>query len=162
MIGHKRPRVSSFNTPGASPFLSMDGEAGHVRVEALFQPDILSSFQYQATQRRRFHLEPEKVLMLAVLEDAIVCFQDNLNATCKRKQTLHLDAEQWILDQDKSYLFSFENICEALNFDPAYLREGLVSWKEAKLAGQVKTPRKQLASWKRQKVTEENSDARQI
>ena len=85
--------------------------------------------------------------MLAVLEDAIVCFQDNLNTTCKRKQTLHFDAEQWILDKDKSYLFSFENVCEALNFDPAYLREGLISWKAANLAGPVKTPaRKQLAS----------------
>jgi hypothetical protein len=146
MIGQKRARGSSFNSPGTSPFLSTDGEAGYVRVEALFQPDILISFQHQATQRRRFHLEPERVLMLAVLEDAIVCFQDNLGATCKRKKALHLDAEEWILDDDKSYLFSFENVCEALNFDPLYLRQGLVSWKESKLAKQEKEPaRKQLA-----------------
>jgi hypothetical protein len=44
---------------------------------ALFQPDILVTVQYLSTYRRRFHLRPEQLLMLAVLEDAVVCFQDN-------------------------------------------------------------------------------------
>jgi hypothetical protein len=147
MIGRKRPRRSSFNSPGSSPFLSPDGELPHVRIESLFQPDILISSQYQATYRRRFHLEPERLLMLAILEDAIVCFQDNLGATCKRKKVLHLDAEEWILNHDKSYFLSFENVCEALSFDPVYLRQGLMRWKEAQLTKQAKEPvRKQLAS----------------
>src|SRR5438046_5389128 len=133
MIGQKRARGSSFNSPGTSPFLSTDGEAGYVRVEALFQPDILISFQHQATQRRRFHLEPERVLMLAVLEDAIVCFQDNLGATCKRKKALHLDAEEWILDDDKSYLISFANVCQALTFDPLYLTHVLAHSQDPEL-----------------------------
>ena len=146
MIGQKRPRISSFNSPRLSSFLSTDGDLPHIRIESLFQPDILLSFQHQATFRRRFNLEPEKLLMLAVLEDAIVCFQDNLGATCKRKQALHTDAEQWILDDDKSYLFSFENVCGALNFDPAYLRRGLMGWKESKLGRPKELARKQLAS----------------
>ena len=111
MIGQKKPRNSSFNSPRTS-FLSTDGDLPHIRIESLFQPDILLSFQHQATYRRRFNLEPEKLLMLAVLEDAIVCFQDNLGATCRRKQALYTDAEQWILDNDTSYLFSFENVCK--------------------------------------------------
>lgn len=146
MIGQKRPRASSFNSPRGSSFMSTDGDLPHVRIEALFQPDILISFQHQATQRRRFNLEPEKLLMLAVLEDAIVCFQDNLGATCKRKQALCADAEQWILDDDTSYLFSFENVCEALNFNPVYVRRGLMRWKEAKLSKDDKEPRKRWAS----------------
>lgn len=147
MIGQKRPRTSSFNGPRTSSFLSTDGDLPHVRIESLFQPDILISFQHHATHRRRFNLEPEKLLMLAVLEDAIVCFQDNLGATCKRKQLLYAEAEEWILDGDKSYLFSFENVCEALNFDPAYLRHGLMRWKVSRLLKSNKEqPRKQLAS----------------
>jgi hypothetical protein len=147
MFGQQRPRGSSFNSPAVSPFLSADGEAAHVKVEALFQPDILISFQHQATHRRRLHLEPERLLMLAVLEDAVVCFQDNIGATCKRKRVLYLDAERWILAEDKSYLFSFNNVCEALNFDPVYLRQGLMRWKVAKLAKiEKEQPRKQLAS----------------
>lgn len=109
------------------------------KVLAVFQPDILISAQYSATYRRRLHLNPEQVLMLAVLEDAIICFQDHVAATCKRKRLLHLEAEQWILDDDKSYLFSFENICDSLAFEPAYLRQGLVRWKEAALANRSRS-----------------------
>ena len=104
------------------------------KVLAAFQPDILISAQYLATYRRKFHLNPEQLLMLAVLEDAIICFQDHVAATCKRKRLLHLEAEQWILDEDKAYLFSFENICDSLGLEPTYLRQGLVRWKEAALA----------------------------
>lgn len=104
------------------------------KVLAVFQPDILISAQYLATYRRRFHLNPEQLLMLAVLEDAIICFQDHVLATCRRKRLLHQEAEQWVLDEDKSYLFSFENICDALGFEPAYLRQGLIRWKQEALA----------------------------
>ena len=56
------------------------------KVLALFQPDVLIRDQFVATYKRRFHLEPEKTLMLAVLQDAVVCFQDNLAATDRRKR----------------------------------------------------------------------------
>lgn len=97
---------------------------------AVFQPDILATAQYLATYRRRFHLQPEQLLMLAVLEDAVFCFQENVTAVQPCKQALFRDAEDWILDDDKRYFFSFDNICEALGVSPAYLRRGLKRWKE--------------------------------
>jgi hypothetical protein len=103
------------------------------RALAVFQPDILVESQYQSTYRRRFHLEPERVLMLAVLQDAVVCFQDNVVATCKRKRSMHLEAEEWIVNEDRTYPFSFENVCEALGYEPTYMRQGLMRWKEAVL-----------------------------
>jgi len=48
------------------------------KIASLFQPDTLLSAQYFDTLRRKTLLEPEKRLMLAILEDAINCFQDNL------------------------------------------------------------------------------------
>lgn len=124
-------------------------EAGHgmgVSMENLFQPDILIQPQYLATHQRRFHQEPEKVLMLALLEDAIVCFQDNFGTDDRRKRALFEDAEQWILDRDSSYIFSFENICEVLGLDAGYLREGLMRWKTTRARTQAKDQRKRLAS----------------
>ncbi len=53
--------------------LSMDE-----RVTSLFQPDTLLPDQYLDTFRRKLHLEPEKKLMLAILEDAVACFQKYL------------------------------------------------------------------------------------
>jgi hypothetical protein len=45
------------------------------------------------------------------------------------------DAEEWILEKDTDWPFSFETICEVLGLNPDYVRQGLVRWKEAKLAG---------------------------
>ena len=114
---------------------------------SIFQPDILVTVQYLSTYRRRFHLQPEQLLMLAVLEDAVLCFQDNLTAVTPRKESLFRDAEEWILDDGKSYLFSFENICEGLALDPNYVRRGLMRWKEMVLRDLDRKPaRQQLAS----------------
>jgi hypothetical protein len=102
---------------------------------AIFQPDVLIESQYLATQTRRIHLDAERVLMFAVLRDAVSCFQDNVGSSCKRKQAMHRDAEEWILEKDRSHLFSFDNVCEILGLDPEYMRAGLLRWKEAALHG---------------------------
>jgi hypothetical protein len=48
------------------------------KVTSLFQPDTLLPAQYLETFRRKAPLEPEKRLMLSVLEDAVACFQKHL------------------------------------------------------------------------------------
>ncbi|MSP39321.1 MAG: hypothetical protein EXR70_12595 [Deltaproteobacteria bacterium] len=103
------------------------------KVLAIFQPDVLIESQYQSTQTRQLPMDPERVLMLAVLRDAVSCFQDHVIARNKPKQSLHREAEEWILDRDCSHLFSFENLCESLGYDPDYMRAGLCRWKEAVL-----------------------------
>jgi hypothetical protein len=103
------------------------------KVLALFQPDILIREQFMATYTRRFHLEPERTLMLSVLQDAVICFQNNVVATDKRKRRLFLEAQEWIMQEDTNYFYSFENICHLLGFSPSYLRRGLMSWKETLL-----------------------------
>ncbi len=104
------------------------------KVVSLFQPDILLTAQYFETVHTRASLEPEKELMLAVLEDAILCFQKGSFAGDRRRKALFPDAEEWIMEENSDWPFSFENICEALGLNPAYLRQGLLCWKEKKLA----------------------------
>jgi hypothetical protein len=103
------------------------------RIGALFQPDSLLSTHYFETLRRKTILEPEKRLMLAILEDAINCFQDNLLAQNVRRRRLFEEAEEWIVEVDGDCVFSFENICEALGFNPAYVSQGLLRWVAYKL-----------------------------
>ena len=130
--------LSNNHSQGRSPFwVKSPGQSNAVSEEkafAVFQSDILIPEQFLATYQRTFRLDPEKVLMLAVLQDAVTCFQENIAATCKRKRALYLEAEEWFIAEDKSYLFSFENICEALGFDVSYLRQGLLRWKEKEKA----------------------------
>jgi hypothetical protein len=97
---------------------------------SLFQPDTLLSAQYLDNFRRKSHLEPEKKLMLAVLEDAVRCFQDNVNAQNGRRKKLFDEVEEWILEENGDWLFSFDSICEVLGFHPRYVRQGLLRWKE--------------------------------
>jgi hypothetical protein len=134
MIAKKAVKTRAGHQRGRSPFwvrgVNQPRAPLEERALAVFQPDILVENQFQATYRRRFSLDPERVLMLAVLQDAVVCFQDNVSATCKRKRSMHLDAEEWIMNDDRSYLFSFANVCEALGYDPQYMRQGLLRWKE--------------------------------
>jgi len=118
------------------------------RIGALFQPDSLLSTHYFETLRRKTILEPEKRLMLAILEDAIHCFQDNLFARNVRGRRLFEEAEEWIVEADGDRVFSFENICEALGFNPAYVRQGLLRWMENKLPKH----RKGASSWEGKKV----------
>lgn len=118
------------------------------RVTSLFQPDTLMPDQYLETFRRKLHLEPEKKLLLAVLEDAISCFQKYVFAREGKGRVLFQEAENWILEKDSEWLFSFANVCESLGFDSDYLRGGLMRWKARKLESHSRakvyqlTPRK--------------------
>lgn len=137
-MGRKLTKVATIKDKRErQPFWVKDNNAPKVQLDeramAIFQPDVLIESQYLATQTRRAHLDAERVLMFAVLRDAVSCFQDNVGATCKRKQLMHEDAEAWIVDRSRSHLFSFDNLCEVLGFDPDYMRAGLLRWKAAAL-----------------------------
>ena len=98
-------------------------------IGSLSEPDILAIHQYsdhQGTSGR----QPEKSLMSAVLLDAIECFQKYPFLHDEYENRLFREAENWILDNDREWLFSFINICDALTIDPHYLRKGLLRWKE--------------------------------
>jgi hypothetical protein len=118
------------------------------RVTSLFQPDTLMPDQYLETFRRKVPLEPEKKLLLAVLEDAISCFQKYAFTREGKGRVLFRESEQWILDKDSDWLFSFNNVCETLGFDSDYLRGGVMRWKAEKVAHHARakiyqlTPRK--------------------
>lgn len=75
--------------------------------------------------------EEEEKLMLAVLAIAIEDFQRNVLARNEVERKLFQEAEEWILEKNSDWLFSFENICDALELNPDYIRRGLRSWKEA-------------------------------
>ena len=104
------------------------------KIISLFEPDTLVSAQYLENLRRKTLLEPEKRLMLAVLEDAINCFQVNVMAQSGRRKKLFNESEDWIMGRDDDWIFSFVSVCELLRFNPEYVRRGLLRWKEKKLA----------------------------
>ena len=104
------------------------------RLASLFDPDSLAPAQFFSNVRRKTLVEPERKLGLAILEDAIDCFQDNVLVSTGKGKNLFEDAQQWFLAENSDWLFSFRNVCELLAIDPDYLRTGLMRWKAQQLA----------------------------
>jgi hypothetical protein len=100
----------------------------------LLQPDTLLPSQYFAALRRKSQQEPERRLAIAILEDAVDCFQKHLMARDRKSRQLFADADEWISSTDRSWPFAFENICDLLSINSEYLRRGLSSWRERYLA----------------------------
>lgn len=96
----------------------------------LLQPDTVLPSQYYAALRRKSIQEPERRLVIAILEDAVDCYVKHMFSHDRRSQQLCFDAEEWFRDEDREWPFSFENICEFLGLDSAYMRNGLAALKE--------------------------------
>jgi hypothetical protein len=101
----------------------------------IFVPDVLTPDQYYDVRRDDSRIAPVKRLMLAVLEDALRCFQNNADAKSGPRKRLFADAEQWLCGGEGDGPFSFETVCETLGIEPSFLRAGLKSWRDQQLAG---------------------------
>ena len=105
----------------------------------MFQPDVLASAQYMEKWRYRRSYEPEKMLMCAVLEDAITCYQRFSSVSNGRGRAAFKEAENWLMHEKTDWPFSFERICEALDLNPDYIRTGLARWRSDTPRQQIKT-----------------------
>jgi hypothetical protein len=68
-----------------------------------------------------------RALMLAVLEEAILCIVGEAKATGSTRRTREATrAREWVRASDPSWLFSFESVCAALDIAPEPLRDALL------------------------------------
>jgi hypothetical protein len=65
-------------------------------------------------------------LMVAILEDAIEVYLKHRGAILRDKRTLYLRARRWFASNDRSYVFSFLRITEALGVDASLVRKALL------------------------------------
>ena len=74
----------------------------------------------------RYHsaeaVQPERRLMRAVLADAVRAILDGARANQHRADKLHREALAWIVSEDRSAVFAFENVCETLGIDAGWFR----------------------------------------
>ena len=96
----------------------------------LFEPDTLLPAQFFAAFSREGGLVRERRLMLAVLQDAVECYQKYALARDPKGRMLFEDAEEWIDMREREWPFSYENICEILGLHPEYIRRGLSKWRQ--------------------------------
>ena len=102
--------------------------------ESLFHNDPMTSTDYFDSLKRTLPIESEKRLMLAVLQDAVECYQKYLVARRGKDKNLFSEAEAWILERDQRSAFSFDNVCDSLGLAPNYVRAGLLKTKDLLIA----------------------------
>jgi len=106
--------------------------------QLIFSPDLASYFQYEKVHGKKESQADDqalRALMLALLEDAIACFQGRFFKPSRTNDKLFQEAEEWINSEDEG-VFSFNNVCETLGLHPENLRKGLEQWK----AKQIRAP----------------------
>ena len=81
--------------------------------------------QFFATLRRSEHLEPEKDLLMAILQDAIHDYRKYRLARDPDGKARFREVKEWIMAGGNGWIFSFNNICELLGLDPDYVRQGV-------------------------------------
>jgi hypothetical protein len=108
------------------------------RVLATLEADLIVPSQFFDRIRAEQSSQPEKRLMLAVMEDAIATFQKSVHGATRRQRRLLRETEEWIGSENDGWPFSFENICAALDIEAEYLRKGIKQWKGTLLAQDVR------------------------
>jgi hypothetical protein len=101
--------------------------APEMELAKLFAPDLVLPEQFLPRPER--WPTGVKRLMVAVLEDAIRCFQGHLRNPRLRPDQLSREAERWIRTRGDDGTFSFTNVCGVLGIDADGLRSLLLGWK---------------------------------
>lgn len=93
------------------------------------EPEMMLPSQFYPRLQIDASLQPEKRLMLAVLEEAVGTFQKYAFAGTRQAERIFSEAEEWFSSDDVEWPYAFRNICDGLGLEAGYIRSGLASWK---------------------------------
>jgi hypothetical protein len=109
--------------------------------EAGVQPESILPCQLGDRLFGAARLQPEKRLQLAVLQDAVLTFHRLLSIGGHRPARRFAEVETWFGSDDTGGPFTFVTICDTLNLDPEYIREGLRRWRARTAIAANRRPR---------------------
>lgn len=132
-------QVKQFDDDHERQLKSVNSSLGfEEKTKALFEDDDLAAETYWRVYHKRV-ISSEQELMAAVLDEAIADYQRYLVGGGRRSMKRFAEVEGWLLRDDTQWIFSYVNCCDFLGIEPAYLRGGLLRWKQKKLSG-LSTP----------------------
>ena len=112
---------------------------GATRSAFELEPEVLLPSQFHGRSGLDASLQPEKRLMLAVMEDAVGTFQKYACAADRNAQRIFTEVEDWFGSDGIDWPYSFVNLCHALGLDVDFMRDGLRRWKERQLGADRKS-----------------------
>jgi len=99
------------------------------QLSTILEPDIMVPEQFFAGPRRGEE-RGEHRLMAAILDDAVLTYCMSQVARARGGWRAEREAGEWIESSDRSWIFSFERICDALDLDAECIRRGVRAWKQ--------------------------------
>jgi hypothetical protein len=90
-----------------------------------FEPCTILPAQFFTGRQRNRARTGEQCLMAAILEDAIAVYLRPKPPRTSKAFHLLWETRRWVHSNDRSWVFSFLRICEALDLDPNAIRRGL-------------------------------------
>jgi hypothetical protein len=99
-----------------------------------FEPDVLAGEEFAGWFRPQTPPQGERLLLLAVLEEGITCYQRYAGVASAEARRLFADASAWLESTDRSHLFAFESICDTLELSADDVRRRLWAWRARRLA----------------------------
>ena len=118
--------IQSFGKLGSNGWHHEDSGAD------LLSPGVLTREQFYPMPAR----SPYHRLLFAVLEDAIICFQQGVQASNVHRRRLFHEAKHWLFDAESGGFMSCPMVCESLGIDLVALRRYLHEWHRKIKAGQ--------------------------
>ena len=87
------------------------------------EPRAMMPAQWFTQRERRNAQSSIRRLMYAILEDAVSVYTSEVRSS--RQSRTFQQTRRWIDSNDRTWVFSFLRICEALDLDPDYIRRGV-------------------------------------
>ena len=91
--------------------------------------------QFYGARRGTSEVEPLRHLMVAMLVDAVRCFQAKFERRKPGMRQEFAEVRSWIFSDEDDGPFSFRTVCDALEIDAEAIREGLIRWAAKRLSG---------------------------
>lgn len=94
---------------------------------AVFGPEVVLPVQMSWGARCDGDTSGARALMIAILEDAMLCIERGRRRRHSRTRRLAAEAETWVRSDCREWLFSFGSICDVLGIDVDALRGRLLT-----------------------------------
>jgi len=92
---------------------------------ALFGVEAILPIQFWGAGQKSDRGQPERRLMLAVLQDALLTLVVHAKQTSGKSRQTVQDTWRWFASDSRSHPFAFGAICDVLGLDVGYLRSAV-------------------------------------
>jgi len=120
-----RTRTQAASLVNVFPYENEQQSEWTERQTAAMKPLLIEQAWWGEDSQVTLRWNSEYRLMLAVLQDAVMCWVRCSRTRNMRERRMFQEIYAWFWNRDRSWLYAFESICEYLDLEPDAIRRGL-------------------------------------